>query len=111
MPGRVPLLMVEQVLNVSADGEVSWKPAADRLSSGCEVFDCSRELCPPISGHVGKQWKVFAFTLRIISLLPDDGNHIMSPLEAGDPQDSQPAAQIWQCTEQLSITTWSLSYP
>ena len=36
-------------------------------------------LCPPINGRVGKEWKVFAFTLQIISLLPDDGNRIMSP--------------------------------
>ena len=33
------------------------------------------------------------------------------PLEAGDPWDSRPAAQIWKCTEQPSITAWSLCCP
>ena len=76
--GRVSLLMVEQVLNVSADGKVG-RSLLQIGPQGVKCLTAAMALCPPINGHVGKEWKVFAFTLQIISLLPDDGNRIMSP--------------------------------
>ena len=75
---RVSLLMDEQVLNVSDDGNVG-RSLLQIGPQGVKCLTAAVALCSPINGRVGKEWKVFAFTLQVISLLPDDGNHIMSP--------------------------------
>ena len=75
---RVSLHMDEQVLNVSADGNVG-RSLLQIGPQGVKCLTAAVALCSPINGRVGKEWKVFAFTLQVISLLPDDGNYIMSP--------------------------------
>lgn len=51
--GRVLLLMVEQVLNVSTDGEVG-QSLLQIGPQGVKCLTAAKALCSPVSGRVGK---------------------------------------------------------